>query len=140
MHAVAAETAYASLGVRRTYEIGMRARVTAQTLLIDLLGRCGARVENLGLIPATFNVSRDGLVQGWVEALQMMREGDHWTIWVPGPLGYGVRGTPDGTIPPNQTLVFDLRLLSTSAPPRPGDPACGSDPDCAKAMQQQQGQ
>ena len=91
-------------------------------------------------LPATFNVSRDGLVQGWVEALQMMREGDHWTIWVPGPLGYGVRGTPDGTIPPNQTLVFDLRLLSTSAPPRPGDPACGSDPDCAKAMQQQQGQ
>jgi FKBP-type peptidyl-prolyl cis-trans isomerase len=89
-------------------------------------------------LPATFNVSRDGLVQGWVEALQMMREGDHWTIWVPGNLGYGTRGTPDGAIPPNQTLIFDLRLLSTSAPPRPGDPACGSDPDCAKTMQQQQ--
>jgi FKBP-type peptidyl-prolyl cis-trans isomerase len=91
-------------------------------------------------LPATFNVSRDGLVQGWVEALQMMREGDHWTIWVPAALGYGAGGTPDGSIPPNQTLIFDLRLLSTAAPPRPGDPACGADPDCAKLMQQQQGQ
>jgi FKBP-type peptidyl-prolyl cis-trans isomerase len=89
-------------------------------------------------LPAYFTVGQ--VVPGWVEALQLMRVGDHWTIWVPAALGYGVRGTPDGSIPPNQTLIFDLRLLSTEGPPRPGDPACGSDPDCAKAMQQQQGQ
>jgi FKBP-type peptidyl-prolyl cis-trans isomerase FklB len=89
-------------------------------------------------LPASLQVGH--VVPGWVEALQLMRVGDHWMIWVPANLGYGTRGHPDGEvpIPPNQTLIFDLRLLSTSAPPRPGDPACASDPDCSKTMQQQQ--
>ena len=91
-------------------------------------------------LPATFNVTRDGLVQGWVEALQLMREGDHWTIWVPANIGYGSRTAGGGMIPPNQTLVFDLRLLTTTAPPKPGEPGCQADPSCAAAEQQQQGQ
>jgi FKBP-type peptidyl-prolyl cis-trans isomerase len=91
-------------------------------------------------LPATFNVTRDGLVQGWVEALQLMREGDHWMIWIPSNLGYGSRGMPQGAIPPNQTLIFDLRLLTATAPPKPGDPGCTADPSCAQAMQEQQGQ
>ena len=77
-------------------------------------------------LPASFNVTTSGLVQGWVEILQMMREGDHWQIWIPAALGYGSRGR--GTIPPNQTLVFDLRLLSTTAPPKRGEPGYVPEP------------
>jgi len=71
-------------------------------------------------LPASFNVTTSGLVQGWVEVLQLMREGDHWQVWIPANLGYGTRGR--GPVPPNQTLVFDMRLLSAKPPPRPGEP------------------
>jgi FKBP-type peptidyl-prolyl cis-trans isomerase len=84
-------------------------------------------------LPAYFTVGQ--VVPGWVEALQMMREGDHWVIWVPANLGYGSRGTPDGTIPPNQTLIFDLRLLSTKGPPRKGDPDYVPQPGDSDAQQ-----
>ena len=89
-------------------------------------------------LPASLQVSQ--VVPGWVEALQLMRVGDHWTIWIPANLGYGARGHPDGEvpIPPNQTLIFDLRLLSTRPPPKVGEPGCASDPDCSKAASQQQ--
>ena len=70
-------------------------------------------------LPASFNITASSLVQGWIEALQLMREGDHWQVWIPAGLGYGSRGR--GPVPANQTIVFDLRLLSASAPKR-GEP------------------
>jgi len=51
------------------------------------------------------------LIRGWMEALEIMREGDHWELVIPSNLAYGAAGSSDGTIPPNQTLVFDLQLL-----------------------------
>lgn len=70
-------------------------------------------------LPATFPIS--GLIQGWKEALGLMREGDHWEIVIPGRLGYGSRGAGDA-IPPDQTLVFDMELVSmTPAPPERHD-------------------
>ena len=51
------------------------------------------------------------LIRGWMEALEIMREGDHWELVIPANLAYGAAGSSDGTIPPNQTLVFDLQLL-----------------------------
>jgi len=71
-------------------------------------------------LPASFKVN-GGLIQGWIEALQLMREGDRWQLIVPPNLGYGVRGQGDGVIPPNQTLIFDLKLLATTPAPRRGD-------------------
>jgi FKBP-type peptidyl-prolyl cis-trans isomerase FklB len=50
------------------------------------------------------------LIPGWVEALQMMKEGDEWEIVIPSDLGYGPAGA-GGVIPPNQTLVFNMALL-----------------------------
>ncbi len=53
------------------------------------------------------------LIPGWVEALALMKEGDHWELVVPSDLGYG----PDGAgndIPPNQTLVFDMTLVKVT--------------------------
>jgi FKBP-type peptidyl-prolyl cis-trans isomerase len=71
-------------------------------------------------LPASFRLN-GGLIQGWIEALQLMREGDRWQLIIPPNLGYGVRGQGDGLIPPNQTLIFDLKLLATTPAPRRGD-------------------
>jgi FKBP-type peptidyl-prolyl cis-trans isomerase len=79
-------------------------------------------------LPASFKLN-GGLVNGWVEALQLMREGDHWLLTIPPELGYGVRGSPDGVaVPPNQTLIFDIRLISTTPAPRRGDKDYRPDP------------
>jgi FKBP-type peptidyl-prolyl cis-trans isomerase len=53
------------------------------------------------------------LIPGWVEALQMMKEGDEWEIVIPSKLGYGEAGA-GGVIPPNQTLIFQMGLLKVA--------------------------
>ena len=58
-------------------------------------------------IPAVFPL--EGLVQGWTEALQLMRPGDEWILYVPPALGYG--GEDKGEIPPNSVLIFRIQLL-----------------------------
>jgi peptidylprolyl isomerase/FKBP-type peptidyl-prolyl cis-trans isomerase FklB len=58
--------------------------------------------------PASFQL--DGLIPGWVDALQQMRPGDEWILYVPPSLGYG--SEQKGPIPPNSVLVFRLELLS----------------------------
>jgi FKBP-type peptidyl-prolyl cis-trans isomerase FklB len=58
---------------------------------------------------ATFPV--DGVIKGWTEALQKMKVGSKWTLYVPAGLAYGDRGA--GTdIPPGATLIFDVELDS----------------------------
>jgi len=64
--------------------------------------------------PISFPVG--GVIKGWTEALQMMHVGDKWELTVPSALAYGERGTPDGTIPPNTPLVFEVELLNVSQP------------------------
>ncbi|HKJ41845.1 MAG TPA: FKBP-type peptidyl-prolyl cis-trans isomerase [Sunxiuqinia sp.] len=58
--------------------------------------------------PAVFPVN--GVIQGWVEALQMMSEGSKWRLFVPADLAYGERGA-GGAIGPNTALIFDVELL-----------------------------
>ena len=60
-------------------------------------------------VAAVFSVG--GLVKGWTEALQLMKPGARWQLFVPPHLGYGQRGTPGGPIGPNATLVFELELI-----------------------------
>ncbi len=59
--------------------------------------------------PATFAVK--GVIPGWTEALQMMKEGSKWDIFIPSKLAYGERGA-GGVIGPNATLIFEVELLS----------------------------
>lgn len=58
--------------------------------------------------PATFPVN--GVIQGWVEALQLMSVGSKWRLYIPPELAYGERGA-GGMIGPGATLVFEVELL-----------------------------
>lgn len=58
--------------------------------------------------PATFPVN--GVIAGWTEALQMMKEGAKWRLFVPADLAYGAQGAGD-VIGPHSTLIFDVELL-----------------------------
>jgi FKBP-type peptidyl-prolyl cis-trans isomerase FklB len=64
--------------------------------------------------PATFPVG--GVIKGWTEALQLMKPGASYVLYVPPELAYGVMGKPP-RIPPNSLLMFDVELLSVKAKP-----------------------
>lgn len=59
-------------------------------------------------VPASFGVTQ--VIPGWVEALQLMHEGDKWRLYIPSDLAYGPNGA-GGVIGPNITLIFDVELL-----------------------------
>ncbi|UCH44319.1 MAG: FKBP-type peptidyl-prolyl cis-trans isomerase [Nitrospiraceae bacterium] len=61
--------------------------------------------------PATFSVN--GVIKGWTEALQMMKVGAKWQLFIPPALAYGDKRT--GSIEPNSTLIFDVELLSVQS-------------------------
>ena len=63
--------------------------------------------------PAVF--SPDAVVPGWTEALQLMKPGDEWLLYLPPALGYGDRQA--GPIPANSVLVFRLKMLDVAAVP-----------------------
>jgi len=59
--------------------------------------------------PATFQVK--AVIPGWTEALQLMKEGSKWQLFIPPELAYGER--PAGPqIPPNSALIFEVELLA----------------------------
>lgn len=63
--------------------------------------------------PAVFTVG--DVVPGWTDALQQMRVGDEWVVYVPPALGYGEQGRPG--IPPNALMVFRIKLLEVAPVP-----------------------
>ena len=58
--------------------------------------------------PATFPVN--GVIKGWIEALQLMKVGAKWQLYIPSNLAYGSSGA-GATIKANATLIFDIELL-----------------------------
>jgi FKBP-type peptidyl-prolyl cis-trans isomerase FklB len=59
--------------------------------------------------PATFQV--DQVIKGWTEALQLMKPGAKWILYIPPDLAYGDNGAGD-VIGPDETLIFEVELLS----------------------------
>ena len=66
--------------------------------------------------PVTFQLDR--VIPGWTEALQLMKEGATWEIYVPSELAYGQRGI-GGPIGPNETLIFKINLISVAKASKP---------------------
>lgn len=58
--------------------------------------------------PATFGVTQ--VIQGWVEALQLMPVGSKWKLYIPSELAYGAQGAGQ-SIAPHTTLIFEVELL-----------------------------
>ena len=66
--------------------------------------------EKQGGTPATFQLSKGKLIDGWVQGIPGMKVGGERKLVIPPELGYGSSGT--GGIPPNSTLIFDIQLLN----------------------------
>lgn len=68
--------------------------------------------------PATFGVGQ--VIKGWTEALQLMKEGAKWQLFIPAELAYGAVSRPQ--IPGNSVLLFDVELLEVVAEPEKAEP------------------
>ena len=66
--------------------------------------------------PASFQVG--GVIKGWSEALQLMKEGAKWKLFIPSELAYGESG--NNSIGPNEALLFEVELLKVT--PKPEEP------------------
>ena len=91
-------------------QLGDEVKVNYEGKLID--GRCSTLLER-GL-PAAMPLN--GLIKGWQEALQLMRPGDEWILYVPPKLGYGAEGA--GRIPPGAALIFRIELIDVLPGPK----------------------
>ena len=81
--------------------------------------------------PATFPVNR--VIKGWTEALQLMKVGSKYQLFIPADLAYGERGA-GADIGPNSVLIFDVELLGIEPPaaPKPAvTPAAATSPAAA---------
>jgi len=79
--------------------------------------------------PSTFPIT--GVIKGWTEALQLMRVGSKYQLFVPPNLAYGDR-SPGPQIPPGSTLIFEVELLDVKTPAVPGATAMPSASPSAK--------
>jgi len=65
--------------------------------------------------PFSFALGAGNVIPGWDQGVVGMKVGGKRTLIIPPALGYGAGGTPDGTIPPNATLIFDVELVKVGS-------------------------
>jgi len=93
-------------GTGNTPKVTDRVKVNYRGTLID-----GTEFDNSYKRgePSVFQL--DKVIPGWTEALQLMKEGSKWEIYIPSNLAYGEHGGSP-VIGPNSTLIFEIELLS----------------------------
>jgi len=69
--------------------------------------------------PVTFPLN--GVIRGWTEALQLMKVGSKWRIFIPPDMAYGENPPPNSGIKPNQVLIFDVELISVQKNETPAE-------------------
>ncbi|MFZ0009480.1 MAG: FKBP-type peptidyl-prolyl cis-trans isomerase [Steroidobacteraceae bacterium] len=74
--------------------------------------------------PANFEVDR--VIPGWTEALQLMKPGSKYKLWIPPQLAYDMRSRPP--IPPGSMLIFEVELISVKAPAPAASPTPQASP------------
>jgi len=74
--------------------------------------------------PATFQVNR--VIPGWTEALQLMKPGGKYQLFVPPQLAYDLRSPP--SIPAGSLLIFDVELVSVKPPEQAAAPTAPAEP------------
>lgn len=73
--------------------------------------------------PFEFVVGQGRVIKGWDEAVQHMKVGSKWTLYIPPDMAYGDNAPP--TIGPGQVLIFDLELVNVTPAPKPAADAAG---------------
>ena len=66
---------------------------------------------SIGRGPFSFTLGAGEVIPGWDQGFSDMRVGGKRRLIIPTDMGYGAQGTPDGAIPPNAPLVFEMELL-----------------------------
>jgi FKBP-type peptidyl-prolyl cis-trans isomerase FklB len=76
----------------------------------------GTHVDGSEFDSGTHEFQANRVIPGWTQALQLMPVGSKWQLFIPSDLGYGQRGHSPA-IGPNETLLFDVELISTRTAP-----------------------
>lgn len=66
--------------------------------------------------PAEFPLN--GVIRGWTEGLQLMKEGGKYKFYIPTELGYGMNVRAGGKIQPNMALIFEVELIEVKSNPK----------------------
>jgi FKBP-type peptidyl-prolyl cis-trans isomerase len=75
--------------------------------------------------PATFPVG--GVIKGWTEALQLMKVGSKYQLFIPANLAYADH-PPGAQIPPGAALIFEVELMDVKSPANTSPPATSQSP------------
>ncbi|HZR64484.1 MAG TPA: FKBP-type peptidyl-prolyl cis-trans isomerase [Terriglobales bacterium] len=95
-------------------KIGTGAKaISGETVRVKYTGwlENGKKFDSSGDDPFSFDLGAHQVIKGWDEGIPGMHVGGKRQLRIPPELAYGQRGTPDGTIPPNSTLIFDVELV-----------------------------
>jgi peptidylprolyl isomerase len=75
------------------------------------LADTGETIDSTAGRPNAAMFPANAVILGWQESLSTMRAGDRRLIYLPADIAYGDTGTPDGTVPPNSDLMFEISVL-----------------------------
>ncbi len=127
----------------KTFETGLQYKVLAEgsgaapkpedTCVVKYRGTLidGTEFDNSEKAPGgTANFPANRVIPGWTQALTNMSPGAKWQLFIPSNLAYGEAGNRN--IAPNSTLLFDVELVSFTAPPPPPPPAAPLTSDIIK--------